>query len=126
MTELAGLRALLVEDEGSVALLIESMLEELGCSIAASVSTVTKALDVAGAEGFDFAVLDVNLSGQLVFPVADIVKRRSLPFVFSTGYGRPGVPETFKEYEVISKPFTVEELERKLLSALRKKADRPT
>jgi CheY-like chemotaxis protein len=120
MAEVAGLRALVVEDEGSVALLLESMLEGLGCKVAASVSTLAKGLSAATAEGFDFAVLDVNLDGQMVFPVAEALQRRGLPFVFSTGYGQIGVPETFKECEVLSKPFTMEELERKLLLALSK------
>jgi CheY-like chemotaxis protein len=118
MAELAGLRALVVEDEGSVALLTESMLEELGCEVAASVSTLAQGLRAAAAERFDFAVLDVNLDGQSVFPVAEILMRRGLPFVFSTGYGRIGVPDTFKDFEVLSKPFAIEEFERKLHLAL--------
>jgi CheY-like chemotaxis protein len=122
MSELAGLRALVVEDEGSVALLIESMLEELGCEVAASAPTLAKAMITAAAEVFDLAMLDVNLDGQLVFPVAEILQRRRLPFLFSTGYGRIGVPDKFKEYEVLSKPFTIEELQGKLLLALRKQS----
>lgn len=120
MAELAGLRALVVEDEGSVALLIEDMLTELGCQVAASVATLAEALTAAAAGSFDFAVLDVNLNGQLVFPVAELLRSRQLPFVFSTGYGRIAVPETFKAYEVLSKPFAIEELEQKLRLALRK------
>ena len=118
MTELAGLRALVVEDEGGVALLIEDMLEELGCQVVASVPTLAKALVAATNESFDFAMLDVNLDGQQVFPVAEILQRRALPFMFSTGYGRIGVPEKFKQCEVLGKPFTMEELERKLLLTL--------
>lgn len=124
MTELSGRRALVVEDEGSVAWLIEDMLEELGCEVAASVATLGKALEFAGAEAFDFAVLDVNLNGELVFPVAEILKARQLPFVFSTGYGRVALPETFKDCEVVNKPFTMEELERKLRLILHGSADR--
>ena len=116
MADLAGLRVLVVEDEGSVALLIEDMLEELGCQVTASVATLAKALNAARADSFDFALLDVNLDGELVFPVAEILKRRQLPFVFSTGYGRMGVPEAFKECEVLNKPFTIEELSTKLQS----------
>ncbi|MDA9491201.1 response regulator [Bradyrhizobium sp. CCBAU 11361] len=118
MADLAGLRVLVVEDEGGVALLIESMLEELGCNVTASVATLAKALNMARAETFDFAVLDVNLDGELVFPVAEILKARKLPFVFSTGYGRIGVPETFKECEVLNKPFTIEDFKTKLLAML--------
>ena len=76
----------------------------------ASVATLAKAMSAARADTFDFAVLDVNLDGELVFPVAEILKERQLPFVFSTGYGRMGVPEAFKECEVLNKPFTIEEL----------------
>ena len=116
MADLAGLRVLVVEDEGSVALLIENMLEELGCHVTASVATLAKALSAARADSFDFALLDVNLDGELVFPVAEILKERQLPFVFSTGYGRMGVPEAFKECDVLNKPFTIEELSTKLQS----------
>lgn len=116
MADLAGLRVLVVEDEGSVALLIENMLEELGCHVTASVATLAKALSAARADSFDFALLDINLDGELVFPVADILKSRQLPFVFSTGYGRMGVPEAFKACDVLNKPFTIEELSTKLQS----------
>jgi CheY-like chemotaxis protein len=118
MVELTGLRALVVEDEGPVALLIETMLEDLGCEVAMSASTLSKAIIAAGEEGFDFAVLDVNLDGQQVYPAAEILQRRGLPFLFSTGYGRIGIPDPFKEREVLSKPFTALEFEQKLLAAL--------
>lgn len=118
MDELGGLRALVVEDEGIVALLIEDMLQELGCEIAASVGSLGAALKAAGAADFDFAVLDVNLNGELVFPVADILRRRRLPFVFSTGYGPTGLPEAFSDCLVLNKPFTTGELQHKLRLAL--------
>jgi CheY-like chemotaxis protein len=122
MTDIAGLRVLVVEDEGSVALLIEGMLEDLGCEIAASVATLGKALTAARTEALDFAVLDVNLDGELVFPVAEILKARQLPFIFSTGYGRTGVPETFKDCEVLNKPYTIEDLKTTLFSMFSRRA----
>jgi CheY-like chemotaxis protein len=118
MADLAGLRVLVVEDEGGVALLIENMLEELGCHVAASVATLANALSAARGDSFDLALLDINLDGKLVFPVAELLKSRQLPFVFSTGYGRMGVPEAFKECDVLNKPFTMEELKEKLQSTL--------
>jgi CheY-like chemotaxis protein len=122
MADLAGLRVLVVEDEGSVALLIEGMLEDLRCEIAASVATLGKALHAAQTETLDFAVLDVNLAGELVFPVAEVLKARQLPFVFSTGYGRVGVPETFKDCAVLNKPYTIEDLSATLISMFKKGA----
>ena len=101
MADLDGLRVLVVEDEGGVALLIEQMLEDLGCVVAASVATLANAIKAARGDTFDFALLDVNLDGELVFPVAEILKVRQRPFIFSTGYGRMGVPEEFKDCEVL-------------------------
>lgn len=119
MSEFSGLRVLVVEDEGVVALLIEDMLEDLGCQVIGSVASLAKAIDAAATKTFDVAMLDVNLDGELVFPVAEVIQGRHLPFLFSTGYGRLGVPDTFKAYEVLNKPFAKEELERKLRAALR-------
>lgn len=118
MTELAGLKALVVEDEGSVALLIEEMLESFGCEIAASLARVDQAREFASKGIFDFAVLDVNLHGQPVFPVAHILCERQIPFVFSTGYGPGGVPAGFNSSPVLAKPFGIADLERAVSSAL--------
>jgi CheY-like chemotaxis protein len=118
MAELAGLRVLVVEDEGMVALLIEDMLAELGCDVAVSAASLAKAVTAATHEAIDFALLDVNLDGQQVFPVAEVLRNRGIPFVFSTGYGRIGLPETFKEYVVLQKPFAIEELKQKLQTAI--------
>jgi CheY-like chemotaxis protein len=118
MSELLGLKALVVEDEGSVALLIEGMLESFGCEIAASLARVDQACEFASKELFDFAVLDVNLHGQTVSPVAHILRERQIPFVFSTGYGRSGVPEGFEASPVLSKPFGMADLKRAIASAV--------
>lgn len=120
MAELAGLRVMVVEDEGMVALLTESMLEELGCDVVVSAASLGEAVTAATDETLDFALLDVNLDGQLVFPVAEILRTRGVPFVFSTGYGRIGLPEAFKECDVLGKPFTIEDLRRKLHTATRR------
>jgi CheY-like chemotaxis protein len=121
MADLTGLRALVVEDETVVALLIESMLEDFGCVVVASAATLEKALSAAHAGSFDFAVLDVNLDGKLVFPVANVLSGRKLPFIFSTGYGRVGVPEVFKGHEVLNKPFSADQLKEKLCLMLSRK-----
>src|SRR3569833_30921 len=114
MGELASLRVLVVEEEGGIALLIEDMLEQLGCELAGSIATVDKALTFVASRSFDCALLDVNLGGQMVFPVAEALRVRVLPFVFSRGYGRIGLPETFAGCPVLNKPFTIDDFEQKL------------
>lgn len=119
MNELRGLKALIVEDEAGVALLIEDMLAELGCEVAARAALLPRASELARTALVDFAVLDVNLNGRPVFPVADILRERGIPFVFSTGYGANGLPDEYRCQPLVTKPFTLEDLERQLLIALR-------
>lgn len=103
-------RAFLVEDEGVVALLIESMLSELGYDVTGPVPRLAKAVDVALSETFDVAVLDVNLNGTPSFPVADILIQKGIPFIFATGYGAPGIPPYLSHMSVLQKPFRTQQL----------------
>jgi CheY-like chemotaxis protein len=119
MPELSG-SALLVEDEALVALMIEDMLTELGLNVVASVAQVPRACEWAASAAFDMAILDVNIAGEFVFPVARILRQRRIPFLFSTGYGQPSLDEEFRNTLTIGKPFSAEQLAeklRKLLSA---------
>src|SRR3546814_9846381 len=83
---LAGLRILVVEDELLVALELEMMLIGLGCDVVGPASRLEKAMQLAAAEAIDGAILDVNLRGRPVYPVATALKARGIPFLFSTGY----------------------------------------
>jgi len=114
----SGLRALVVEDEGSIALLLENMLAALGCEVAVSAARVARACTVAQTGSFDFAILDVNLAGELGFPVAHILRERGIPFLFSTGYGEGAVPPEFGTYPVLSKPFSMKQLREIIATAL--------
>jgi CheY-like chemotaxis protein len=114
MTELAGLKALVVEDEAAVALLLEDMLLDLGCEIVASAANLAAACRCAAEAACDFALLDVNLGGQQVFAAAEILERRGIPFVFSTGYGVAGLPDAFRNRPTLTKPFMIEDLERQI------------
>ncbi|HYC97459.1 response regulator [Brevundimonas sp.] len=114
MTEVTRVRVLLVEDEGGIALLLEDMLEELGCEIVASVARISGALDVAASQAFDLAVLDVNVAGETSFDLARLLLERGTPFVFSTGYGATGLPADLASCPVLSKPFTLENLRQKI------------
>jgi CheY-like chemotaxis protein len=101
-----SLRVLIVEDESLLAMMVEDVLTDAGWTIVASVASVPEALDAVRRGGFDVALLDVNLAGQEVFPVADAVLARGLPLVFATGYGLNGIREDLRHLPVIAKPFS--------------------
>lgn len=107
---LAGTRVLVVEDEAMVAMLIEDFLVELGCKVAASAARLDAALEQARMQGIDVAVLDVNLAGQLSYPVASVLRTRGIPFVFATGYPPSNLPPEMQSAPVLSKPFTLQQL----------------
>jgi CheY-like chemotaxis protein len=84
---LAGKRVLVVEDEMLIALLIEEFLTDLGCGIVGPYGSVQAVLTAVQNEPADLAVLDVNLNGEKVYPVAERLPERHIPFVFLSGYG---------------------------------------
>lgn len=114
MTSLEGLRVLVIEDETPIALMIEDMLEDMGCRIAGCAASIGEALRCIEAGGFDFALLDLNLGDTNAGPVADALAKSGVPFVFASGYGRAGVPFHLKDRPVIRKPFTAADLKRVL------------
>jgi len=118
MTSFTGIRVLLVEDEGAIAMLIEEMLEDLGCTVVASVAQLARALQVANVVDVDLAILDVNLAGERVFPAARILRARNIPFLFSTGYGVSGLPAEFADCPVLRKPFAETDLQLKIALTL--------
>lgn len=116
---LAGRRILIVEDESLVAMLLETILEDMGCTPVGPISTVDDALaQVEGAEPLDAALLDVNVAGRQVFPVAQALKDRGVPFVFSTGYGEGGLPDEWRGQATIQKPFTESAVRDALMAAV--------
>lgn len=111
---LEGRRILVVEDEPFIALTLEEMLTELGCVVAGLASHVGEALALIARETIDGAVLDVNLGSQKIDPVADALAAKDKPFVFTTGYGRSGVPEPHNHRGVVQKPFRLDDLAQAL------------
>lgn len=109
-------RILVVEDEMIVALYMEDVLADLGYDVAGVVSHVDAALARASAADFDMAILDVHLNGKEVFPLADLLAERKIPFAFATGYGERGIPESHRGRPVLQKPFRPEDLEKALKS----------
>jgi len=111
-------RVLIVEDELMIRMLLEDMLSELGYSIAAETGRIDEALEAAKTAEFDLAILDVNLNGQTIAPVAEALVARGMPFVFATGYGERGLPEAYRDRPTLKKPFQMDGLSRTLQSAL--------
>ena len=105
-----SLRLLVVEDDGLVAMMLEDFIEDLGCHLAGSLSSVGEALAwiEAGGEA-DAALLDVNLGGEQVFPVAAALAARGVPFAFTTGYGEMREPR-YKDATLLGKPISLERL----------------
>ena len=103
-------RILVVEDEPFIALTLEDMLDELGFALAGTVSQVSEALEMIVREPIDCALLDVNLGSDKIDPVADLLASRGCPFIFTTGYGRSGIPAGHSERPVLQKPFRMDDL----------------
>lgn len=108
---LNGLRILAAEDEGLVALAIESILTGFGCTVVGPIATVERAVQLAREEPLDGALLDVNLRGSTVFPAADALLARGVPVILSTGYDDVSMfPERFRTLPRVVKPFDEERL----------------
>ena len=107
-------RVLIVEDEMLIGMLLEDMLADIGLEVVAVISRVKEALAAVHDKTFDLAILDVHLHGESAFPVADALIARGIPFVFATGYGERGLPETYRGRPVLQKPFSKDELDRVL------------
>jgi CheY-like chemotaxis protein len=90
------------------------MLADLGYGVAAAVGTIAEASQIAAQGDFGAAILDVNLDGQEIYPVADILSERKLPFIFVTGYGERTLPERYRNRPTLQKPFQAEQLEAAL------------
>jgi CheY-like chemotaxis protein len=110
-------RILVVEDQMLIALEIVAMVEDFGCQPVGPVGHVQTALQAVSREPLDAALLDVDLDGQSVEPVADLLDRRGIPFALVTGYSRDRLPAGLRSRPYVAKPFTYDDV-RSALSAL--------
>ena len=111
-------RLLLVEDEALIALMLEDMVEGMGCAVTALAPRVSLGVAMADSGQFDVAILDVNVAGENVEPVAERLAARGVPFIFATGYGEAGVPLRYRDRPVVAKPFRSEQLEAAIQKAV--------
>ena len=109
---------LLVEDEALIRMMLAEMVEELGHRVIAEAGSVDEGRSLAEIEDYDLAILDINLHGDNVLPVAELVRGRGLPLIFLSGYGSTGVPDGFEGMPVLAKPCTLDTLKRMIDAVL--------
>jgi CheY-like chemotaxis protein len=119
VTRPPGGSVFLVEDEVMIRMMVADMLEELGYSVAAETGEINEAIRLAQCTEFDLAILDVNVNGRVISPVAELIKARNRPFIFATGYGSSGLPEEYRDRPAIQKPFQIETLARMIENTLK-------
>ena len=117
-------RILLVEDELLIALSVESMLAELGYAVVGPVARLDEAIECARGEAeLDGALLDISLGRDDVFPVAEVLAERGVPFVFASGYTGGALPDRFRGRPHLQKPFSMRQLKTRLAQTVRGSAD---
>lgn len=102
---LNGRRILLVEDEALVAIMMKDVLDDLGLAVVGPHGTLAQALAAARRDQVDGAILDLNLGGEAVYPVADVLTLRGVPFIFVTGYGATTIDRRYAHVPVLEKPI---------------------
>lgn len=113
----AGLRVLVVEDEALIAMALEDILSDLGCAVVGPASTVDKALALVDGD-IDGALLDVNVRGTLVYPVADRLIARGVPVVLCSGYAQTSaIPVAYAALPQIAKPYNPAMVRSTLIAA---------
>jgi CheY-like chemotaxis protein len=104
-TNVSGLRVLVVEDEVLVAMALEDALEELGCEVVGIASRIDAARTAIHERDFDCAILDINVHGEPIYPVAEKLDERDVPFIFLTGYDSNEIQQAFRNRPVLRKPL---------------------
>src|SRR5262249_20700440 len=111
-------KLLVVEDDAMIGMLLADMLDELGYTVAAEAASIDEALEATRKNHFDLAILDADLKGRSVSPVADALVARDIRFVFVTGYGDHGL-SAYRDRPTLRKPFQIDALKRALQEHLR-------
>ena len=115
---LAGRRVLVVEDSPVVAEAAGDMLRDMGCVVVGPATTMAPALEMAGEETLDAAIVDLNIRGGKAFPVLRILRDRSVPFLLTSGYADWSMPEEWQGQPRLAKPYTPNQLRESLLQLL--------
>lgn len=105
-----SLSVLLVEDEVLIRMALSDMLDELGHRVAGEAGDIESASSFAMTAEYDLAILDINLHGRYVDPVADLIALRRKPFMFASGYGAEVLPSLLRRHPLLRKPIALDEL----------------
>lgn len=111
-------RVLIVEDEMLIALMLQDMVAEAGLVVAAIANTLRAGVELAEREDVQLAILDINLNGEEAYPVAEILRARHIPFIFSTGYAGASVRPEYQGAPRLIKPYQQEMLTAAIAAAL--------
>jgi CheY-like chemotaxis protein len=103
-----------------IRMMVADMLVELGHSVAAEAGEIGEAVKLAQSTDFDLAILDVNVNGKVITPVAELINARNRPFIFATGYGSSGLPEEYRDRPALQKPFQLETLAQVISNTLKR------
>ena len=122
MTEpdLAGRRIMVVEDEMLIAMMLELALADAGCHVVGPFGRLSDAVVAARTEAVDGALLDINLAGESVFPAAEALEQRGVPFLLVSGYGRDLLPPDRRHWQVCAKPFRMNDVLETLADLVRR------
>jgi len=107
-------QVLVVEDEALIAMYVETIVEQSGYDVAGVVSSIDDALAFIDDHTVDSAVLDIDLRGRPVYPLAEVLKKRGIPFVYASSSSERAIPPAFRSGPVVQKPFAASELSRAL------------
>ncbi len=118
MSDIAGVKVLIVEDETIIAMAAEDMVEDMGATVHATAPALAEALAEVARGGFDIALLDINLNGVRSMPCAAALKAAGVPFLFTTGYGLGGPDPEFADVPVVAKPYRAGQIADAIAHAL--------
>ena len=113
-----GLQVLVVEDEPLIRMLIEDMLIEIGSKDIEAAASIDTALKFLGDIRPDFAILDIDLNGTRSYPVAALLRSRTIPFVFVSGYDATILDTAYADVRILQKPFRISDLESAIETTL--------
>ncbi len=116
-SRIRGLKVFIVEDESLIAMLLEDILEDLGCEVVGSALNIRQAMEQSATVAAEVAILDINLGGDPIFPVAAQLVGRHIPIIFASGYGATTLPDEWRDRPTLPKPFSSDQVASALINA---------